>query len=255
MRPQAKLLALIADQIHVSDAPTSASSMQVRIGDLSGVISALDRLGDGGMVLTCETHFQVYRASRASRGYPSGLPDLLEEYRRTWMKLQRGKLCDPAVNQPPSPEDEMRSPAEEQGDLVNDDPSPNNEPLGGSSGVSHPFGQPDQDMLDRLADTANNNSNTSAGFWDSPTPFRSLLTNQRTGTQTSVPQPFTVGPSAPVQGQEPGAKGLEDGEVISISSSSDEEMMEDQQEQAINFVEVGNGRSKKRKRRNNRDRD
>jgi hypothetical protein len=58
--PHAKLLVLIADQVGVSAVPTSTETLLVRTGDLGVVISALDRLNDCSMNISCEVHYLQY---------------------------------------------------------------------------------------------------------------------------------------------------------------------------------------------------
>jgi hypothetical protein len=92
MTPHAELLLRIMNHTGVLERLTPSGIVQARTRDLGVVINALDSLSSYGMNVTCETHFQVYCASRTSRGYPSGVQELLGAYKRSWMNLQKRML-------------------------------------------------------------------------------------------------------------------------------------------------------------------
>lgn len=98
MTPHAELLLRIIDHTGTPERFILSGIVQVRTRDLGVVIKALDSLSSHGMNVTCETHFQVYCASRISRGYPSGVQELLEAYKRSWMSLQKRMLREAEQN-------------------------------------------------------------------------------------------------------------------------------------------------------------
>ncbi|KAL5603126.1 hypothetical protein FOBRF1_010659 [Fusarium oxysporum] len=254
--PHAKLLALIADQVGVSAVPTSTETLLVRTGELGVVISALDRLNDCSMNISCEAHYLQYCASRTSRSYPSGLEELLEAYKGVWMKLQRRKLCNAAVNQPPTQGDMLYHQADGQGVTANNNLLPNNAVLGGFPRNPQPVGhfEPESNPIRRLFDPdAGDLVRTIADHRDQLNPFQAFLANQRNRAQSNVRIPFVTQPN-PGPTQEPRMNVIEDREVISIESS-DEGMLEDQPEQTHNVPQVAGGRPRKRKRQRDRARD
>ncbi|KAL7766648.1 hypothetical protein ACKLNR_004564 [Fusarium oxysporum f. sp. zingiberi] len=254
--PHAKLLVLIADQVGVSAVPTSTETLLVRTGDLGVVISALDRLNDCSMNISCEVHYLQYCASRTSRSYPSGLEELLEAYKGVWMKLQRRKLCNAAVNQPPTQGDMFYGQADGQGVPANNNLLPNNAVLGGFPRNPQPVGhfEPESNPTRRLFDPdAGDLVRTIADHRYQLNPFRAFLANQRNRAQSNVRSPFVTQPD-PGPAQEPRMNVIEDREVISIESS-DEGMLEDQPEQTHNVPQVAGGRPRKRKGQRDRTRD
>ncbi|EXK46044.1 hypothetical protein FOXG_07566 [Fusarium oxysporum f. sp. lycopersici 4287] len=254
--PHAKLLVLIADQVGVSAVPTSTETLLVRTGDLGVVISALDRLHDCSMNISCEVHYLQYCASRTSRSYPSGLEELLKAYKGVWMKLQRRKLCNAAVNQPPTQGGMFYGQADGQGVPANNNLLPNNAVFGGFPRDPQPVGhfEPESNPIRRLFDPdAGDLVRTIADHRDQLNPFRAFLANQRNRAQSNVRSPFVTQPD-PGPAQEPRMNVIEDREVISIESS-DEGMLEDQPEQTHNVPQVAGGRPRKRKGQRDRTRD
>ncbi|TXC07485.1 hypothetical protein FocTR4_00002559 [Fusarium oxysporum f. sp. cubense] len=254
--PHAKLLALIADQVGVSAVPTSTETLLVRTGDLGVVISALDRLNDCSMNISCEAHYLQYCAIRTLRSYPSGLEELLEAYKGVWMKLQRRKLCNAAVNQPPTQGDMLYHQADGQGVPANNNLLTNNAVLGGFPRNPQPVGhfEPESNPIRRLFDPdAGDLVRTIADHRDHLNPFQAFLANQRNRAQSNVRSPFVTQPD-PGPAQEPRMNVIEDREVISIESS-DEGMLEDQPEQTHNVPQVAGGRPRKRKGQRDRARD
>ncbi|KAF4452997.1 hypothetical protein F53441_4228 [Fusarium austroafricanum] len=84
MTPHAKLLTRIAAYTGAPEVAPSSNNTPVKSDDLGVVISALENMNDNGMNVSCETHFLVYSTSHPSRGNPTGLPELLDAYKRSW---------------------------------------------------------------------------------------------------------------------------------------------------------------------------
>ncbi|KAF4987421.1 hypothetical protein FGRMN_10382 [Fusarium graminum] len=95
--PQAELLLRIIEHTGPVDRFAPSGIAPVKTCDLGVVVGALDSLNGHGMSMTCETHYQVNCASRKWRGYPSGLEELLDAYKKSWMNIQRRKI--PATTQ------------------------------------------------------------------------------------------------------------------------------------------------------------
>ncbi|KAF5656633.1 hypothetical protein FHETE_10910 [Fusarium heterosporum] len=95
--PQAELLLRIIEHTSPLDKFAPSDITRVKTCDLVVVVSALDSLNGHGMSTTCETHYQVNCASQKWRGYPSGLEELLNAYKKSWMNIQRRKV--PATGQ------------------------------------------------------------------------------------------------------------------------------------------------------------
>ncbi|KAM0345578.1 hypothetical protein ACHAPU_006231 [Fusarium lateritium] len=104
--PQAELLLRIIDHTGPLDRFAPSGIALVKTRDLGVVIGALDSLNCHGMSMTCETHYQVYRASLKSRGYPSGLEELLDAYKKSWKNIQKRKIT---ANAPTSQQHEFGS--------------------------------------------------------------------------------------------------------------------------------------------------
>ncbi|KAH7225042.1 hypothetical protein BKA60DRAFT_560830 [Fusarium oxysporum] len=200
------------------------------------------------MSISCEVHYLQYCASRISISYPSRLEELLEAYKGVWMKLQRRKLCNAAVNQPPTQGDMFYRQADGQGVPANNNLLPNNAVLGGFPRNPQPVGhfEPESNPIRRLFDPdAGDLVRTIADHRDQLNPFQAFLANQRNRAQSKVRSPFVTQPD-PGPAQEPRMNVIEDREVISIESS-DEGMLEDQPEQTHNVPQVAGGRPRKRK--------
>ncbi|KAF5557962.1 hypothetical protein FPHYL_7557 [Fusarium phyllophilum] len=245
--PHAKLLALTADQAGLRAVPTSTDVMLVRTGDLDVVISALDSLSDCGLSISCAIHHLQYCASQTSRSYPSGLEELLEEYKWVWMKLERSKLCNAAANLPATQSDMFHRQAVGQGVPANNTFLPNNAVLGGfpmnpqQVGRFEPEGNPIRSSFDP---NSNDTTRTIADHRDQLNPFQAFLTNQHNGAQSTLQNPFAKQPD-PNPAQDPRMDGSEDGEIISIGLS-DEEMMEEQLEHAPDVSQAAGGHPRKR---------
>ncbi|KAJ9426212.1 hypothetical protein QL093DRAFT_2572676 [Fusarium oxysporum] len=198
----------------------------------------------------------IENCSRTSRSYPSGLEELLKAYKGVWMKLQRRKLCNAAVNQPPTQGGMFYGQADGQGVPANNNLLPNNAVFGGFPRDPQPVGhfEPESNPIRRLFDPdAGDLVRTIADHRDQLNPFRAFLANQRNRAQSNVRSPFVTQPD-PGPAQEPRMNVIEDREVISIESS-DEGMLEDQPEQTHNVPQVAGGRPRKRKGQRDRTRD
>ncbi|KAF5689660.1 hypothetical protein FDENT_4304 [Fusarium denticulatum] len=218
--PHAKLLALIADQAGLRATLPPADVMLVRTGDLDVVIGALDRLND----------------CRISRSYPSGLEELLEEYKWVWMKVERSKLCNAAVNLPATQSDMLYGRDDGREVPINNVFLPNNAVLGGFSRSPHQGGhfKAESSPIRRSFDPdAGDLIQNIAYHRDQLNPFQGNLRN-----------PFAKQPD-PSPAQEPQMSGSEDGEIVSIKLS-DEEMMEEQIEHTPDIPEAADGHPRKR---------
>ncbi|RSL73397.1 hypothetical protein CEP53_000728 [Fusarium sp. AF-6] len=63
----------------------------VSAADLTILTDALDSLGQGGMHISCETHYQIFLGARAGPVYPSGIAELKTLYTNCWISVQRVK--------------------------------------------------------------------------------------------------------------------------------------------------------------------
>ncbi|KAF5533385.1 hypothetical protein FNAPI_12696 [Fusarium napiforme] len=227
--PHAKLLALIADQAGLRAVPTSAEVMLVRTGDLDVIIGALDRLNDCG----------------TSRTYPSGLEELLEEYKWVWMKLERNKLCNAAVN-PPAAQSNMLYRVDGPEVPAHNVFLPNKSVLGGfprnpqQGGHFKAEGSPIRRSCNPDAGDLTQNI---AYHRDQLNPFQAFLT-QPDRAQGNLRNPFAKQPD-PSPAQESQMGGSEDGEIASIKLS-DEEMMEEQLENVPDVPQAAGGHPRKR---------
>ncbi|KAF5578839.1 hypothetical protein FPANT_9849 [Fusarium pseudoanthophilum] len=252
--PHAKLLALIADQVGMRTVPTPTDVMLVRAGDLDAVIRALDSLNDWN--ISCEAHHLKYCASQASTSHASGLDELLDAYKRAWMKLQRRRLCNAAVNQPRTQCDTFYCQAAGQVVPANTNFPPNAAVSSGFSGNVQPvehFEPENNPIRPSFGPNADDSTRTIVDHRDGFNPFQAFLTNQPNRAQSSLRSPF-IPQLDPSTSQEPRIGGSEDGEAIAIESS-DEGMMEDQPEQAPSGPKAAGGRPPKRKRQKNGSRD
>lgn len=252
----AKLLTLIADQVGLRAAPTSTDVMPVRTGDLDVVISALDRLHDCRVNISCDLHYREYCAGRTSRNYPSGLEELLEAYKGVWMKLERRKLCSVAMTQLRTQGSVFYHEAVRHSVPANNEFPPNNAGLGGF--LRHPqqvvHFEPEGNHICRSFDPdAGDLTQNTADHRDQLNPFQGYLTNQHNGAQSNLRNLFATQPN-PSPAQEPRLDSSEDGEIISIESS-DEEMKEEQLEHAPDVPKSAGGRPRKRKGQRDRARD
>ncbi|KAL4722948.1 hypothetical protein ACLX1H_010188 [Fusarium chlamydosporum] len=85
----AELMSRIADYSGTVESRPLASIASIKTRDLAVVIKALDNLDCHTANIPCETHFLVYSDSRKARGYPVGVGELLDAYKRSWINLQR----------------------------------------------------------------------------------------------------------------------------------------------------------------------
>ncbi|KAF5683364.1 hypothetical protein FCIRC_4472 [Fusarium circinatum] len=245
--PHAKLLALVADHAGLRAAPTSTDVMLVRTGDLDVLISSLDRLNDWGLSISCDVHHLQYCASQISISYLSGLEELLEEYKWVWMKLERNKLCNAAVNLPAIQSDMLYRQTDGQEVPPNNKSLPSNAVL-----VDYPKNPQkvghfklESPPIRRSFDTdAGDLTQTIADHRDQLNPFQAFLTNQPNRAQSTLPNPFITQPDLD-PAQEPRMGGSEDGEIIS-TELSDEEMMEEQLENAPDVPKTAGGHPRKR---------
>lgn len=60
--------------------------------DLTVLIGALDSLGQGGMKISCEVHYQVFQGTQTGPVYPSGIAELKTLYRNCWLNVQRANV-------------------------------------------------------------------------------------------------------------------------------------------------------------------
>ncbi|KAF5580987.1 hypothetical protein FPCIR_10375 [Fusarium pseudocircinatum] len=244
--PHAKLLALIADQVGMRAVPTLTDVMLVRTGDLDVVIRALDSLNDWN--ISCDAHHLKYCASQTSTSHASGLDELLEAYKGAWMKFQRRRLCNAAVNQPLTQGDTFYRQASGHGVPAN-----NNFPLnvavwsgfsGNVQSVEH-FKPENNPIPPPLGPNADDSTRTVVDHRDGLNAFQAFLTNQPNRAQSTLRSPF-ITQLDPSPAQEPRIEGSEGGEFIAIESS-DEGMPEFQPEQAPSGRKAGGGRPPKRK--------
>ncbi|KAF5723749.1 hypothetical protein FMUND_1485 [Fusarium mundagurra] len=245
--PHAKLLALIADQAGLRAVPTSADVMLVRAGDLDVVVGALDRLNDCGVSISCGIHHLQYCASQTSRSYPLRLEDLLEEYKWAWMKLERSKLCNAAVNLPATQSDMLYCRDYGREVPANNVFLPNNAVLGGfpkNPQQGGHFGAESNPIRRSFDPDAGDLTQNIADHRDQLSPFQAFLTNQPNRAQSNLPNPFVTQPD-PSPAQEPLMGGSEDGEIISVKLS-DEEMMEEQLEHAPDISQAAGGHPRRR---------
>lgn len=256
MTSHAKLLTLIADQVGLRAAPTSTDVIPVRTGDLDVAISALDRLYDYRVNISCDFHYRQYCAGRTSRNYPSGLEELLEAYKGVWMKLERRKLYSATMTQPHTQGNIFYHQAVGHSVPANNEFLPNNAGLGGFPRTPQQVGhfEPEGNPIRRSFDPdASDLTRNIADHRDQLNPFQGYLTNQRNRAQANLRNPFvTQHDPSPVQ--EPRMGCSEDGGIISIESS-DEEMKEEQLEHAPDVPKTAGGRPRKRKGQRDRARD
>ncbi|CVK87477.1 uncharacterized protein FPRN_05590 [Fusarium proliferatum] len=222
--------------------------MPVRTGDLDVVISALDRLYDYRVNISCDFHYREYRAGRTSRNYPSGLEELLEAYKGVWMKLERRKLCSAAMTQPHTQGNIFYHQAVGHSVPANNELLPNNAGSGGfpvNHQLARHFELEGNPICRSFYSESGDLTRNIADHRDLINPFQGFLTNQRNRAQSSLRNPFATQPDhSPAQ--EPRMVGFEDGGIISIESS-DEEMMQGQLEHAPVVPQAPGGRRRKRK--------
>ncbi|EEU44926.1 uncharacterized protein NECHADRAFT_85157 [Fusarium vanettenii 77-13-4] len=91
--PEADLLSAIWRMTGSSARLTRAASdpYVVSTADLTVLIDALDGLGQGGMKIRCEVHYQVFQGTHIGPVYPSGIAELKTLYRNCWLNVQRAK--------------------------------------------------------------------------------------------------------------------------------------------------------------------
>ncbi|KAG9500855.1 hypothetical protein J7337_006536 [Fusarium musae] len=252
----AKLLLLIADLVGMRAVPTSADIIPVRTGDLSVVISALDSLDNYGLKNSCDFHHLKYCASQTSTSHASGLDELLEAYKGAWMKLQRRRLCNAAVNQPPIQGDKLYHQAARQGVPADTNFPPKAAIWSGFSGNAQPaehFQRENSPLRPPFGSNADDSTGTIVDHRDGFNPFQAFLTNQPSRAQSNLRSPF-IAQLDPSTSQESRMGCSEDGETTAIESS-DEDMMEDRPEQVRSGPKAAGGRPRKRKGEKNGSRD
>ncbi|KAF5987441.1 hypothetical protein FCOIX_941 [Fusarium coicis] len=244
----AKLLLFIADQVSMRAVPTSTDVIPVRTGDLSVVISALDSLDDCGLRNSCDFYQLKHCASQTSTSHASGLDELLEAYKGAWMKLQRRRLCNAAVNQTLTQGDTLYCQVAGQGVPANTNFPPNVAVWRGFSGNVQPvehFKRENSPLRPPFGSNADDSTGTIVDHRDGLNPFQAFLTNQPNRAQSNLGSPF-IAQLDPSLSQESRMGGSEDGEATAIESS-DEEMLEDQPEQAPSGPKARGSRPPKRK--------
>lgn len=90
----AELMSHIADYSGIVESRPLVSIASIKIRDLTVVVKALDNLDCDTANIPCETHFLVYSDSKKARGYPVGVRELLDAYKRSWITLQRRGSSD-----------------------------------------------------------------------------------------------------------------------------------------------------------------
>ncbi|RMJ13698.1 hypothetical protein CDV36_006623 [Fusarium kuroshium] len=91
--PEAELLSTVWRMTGASSRLTRAATdpYLVSAADLIILTDALDSLGQGGMHISCETHYQIFLGARAGPAYPSGITELKTLYTNCWLSVQRVK--------------------------------------------------------------------------------------------------------------------------------------------------------------------
>ncbi|RTE72640.1 hypothetical protein BHE90_012950 [Fusarium euwallaceae] len=91
--PEAELLSAIWRMTGASArlARVATDPYLVSAADLTILTDALDSLGQGGMVISCETHYQIFLGARTGPVYPSGIAELKTLYTNCWFSVQRAK--------------------------------------------------------------------------------------------------------------------------------------------------------------------
>ncbi|RSL86889.1 hypothetical protein CDV31_016338 [Fusarium ambrosium] len=91
--PEAELLFAIWRMTGASSrlARVATDPHLVSAADLTILTDALNSLGQGGMIISCETHYQIFLGARAGPVYPSGIAELKTLYRNCWLSVQRVK--------------------------------------------------------------------------------------------------------------------------------------------------------------------
>ncbi|RSL94638.1 hypothetical protein CEP52_012548, partial [Fusarium oligoseptatum] len=91
--PEAELLSAIWRMTGASArlARVATHPYLISAADLTILTDALDSLGQGGMIISCETHYQIFLGARAGPVYPSGIAELKTLHRNCWLSVQRVK--------------------------------------------------------------------------------------------------------------------------------------------------------------------
>ncbi|KAL2677280.1 hypothetical protein Neosp_011049 [[Neocosmospora] mangrovei] len=91
--PEADLLSAIWRMTCSSARLTRAAldPYAVSTADLTILIDALDNLGQGGIKISCEVHYQLFQGTQTGPVYPSGIAELKTLYRNCWLNVQRAK--------------------------------------------------------------------------------------------------------------------------------------------------------------------
>ncbi|RSL52681.1 hypothetical protein CEP54_010805 [Fusarium duplospermum] len=91
--PEAELLSAIWRMTGASSRLTHAATdpYLVSAADLTILTDALDSLGQGGMMISCETHYQIFLGAQTGPAYPSGIAELKTLYTNCWFSVQRVK--------------------------------------------------------------------------------------------------------------------------------------------------------------------
>ncbi|KAF5622804.1 uncharacterized protein FTJAE_10783 [Fusarium tjaetaba] len=218
----------------------------------SGLVkAAILRLPDRGTCLSSvfETSFHLCNMDPLSllSLYHNFEPEeLLEEYKWVWMKLERSKLCNAAVNLPAAHSDMLYRRDDRLEVPAYNVFLPNNSVLGGFPRNPQPRGHfkaEGSPIRRSFNPDAGDLTQNIAHHKDQLNPFQAFLT-QPDRAQGNLQNPFAKQPD-PSPAQDPQIGGSEDGEITPIKLS-DEEMMEEQLEHVPDVPEAAGGHSRKR---------